>query len=283
MVHSEKGYFTEKIVQQVSMGNRNLSVTCMGEGQPTVVLESGLGDDAGIWANTELQPKIAAFSKVCAYSRAGLGESDPAPGQRTVQDVIDDLEALLADSSMKGPFVLIGHSIGGLIVNMYAHQHPQQVAGLILVDSSHPNQEGELRKVLPRALNDAFDKHKWPENWDFLAAGNQGETEYIQPGSLTDKPVVVLTADTSLLDQEDIDWTKENIWAGYNEDVARVEKEMWKGLQAQYTELSSNTRRTEIRGSSHYIQLDNPEVVVEAIRQVVEAVRTGQLLQPSEK
>ncbi len=254
-------------------------MTCRGEGQPTVVLESGLGDDAGMWANLELQPKIAAFSKVCAYSRAGLGESDPAPGQRTVQDIVNDLEALLADSSMDGPFVLVGHSIGGLIINMYAHQHPQKVAGLVFVDGSHPNQEREFRKVLPTALNDAFDLHNTsPENWDLLAATKQGETEYMQPGSLTNKPVVVLTADTSLLDQAAIDWTKENIWAGYNENIDRAEKEVWKGLQEQYARLSSNTLHTQVRGSSHYIQLDNPEVVVEAIRQVVEAVRTGKPL-----
>ena len=271
-------------MEQINVGNRNLAVTCRGEGQPTVVLESGLGDDGGVWANIELQPKIAAFSKVCAYSRAGLGESDPAPGQRTVQDVVDDLAALLADSSMDGPFVLVGHSIGGLIVNMYAHQHPQQIAGLVFVDSSHPNQGREFRKVRPEALNDAFDTHNTSlENWDLLEAVKQGETEYMQSGSLGDKLVVVLTADTSLVDQETIDWTKENIWAGYNEDIYRAEKEVWKGLQEQYAGLSSNIRHTEIRGSSHYIQLDNPEVVVEAVRQVVEAVRTGKPLEPSEK
>ncbi len=127
------------VIKQVSVGNRNLAVTCLGDDQPTVVLESRFGDDAGAWTSPGLQPKIATFSKVCAYSRAGLGESDPAPGQRTVQDVVNDLAALLADSPMKGPVILVGHSIGGLLVNMYAHQRPQQVAGLVFVDSSHPN------------------------------------------------------------------------------------------------------------------------------------------------
>ena len=261
-------------MKQVKVGNRKLAVTCMGEGQPTVVLESGLGDDASIWA--DLQPEIATFTRVCAYSRAGLGESDPAPGQRIVQNVVDDLEALLADSSMKSPFVLVGHSIGGLVVNMYAHQRPRQVAGLVFVDSSHSNQEEEFRKVFPTALNEAFDLHETPpENWDSLAARKQGETKYMQPGSLANKPIVVLTADTSLLDQETIDWTKENIWAGYNEDIDRAGTEVWKGLQKQYAELSSHTRHTVVRGSLHYIQRDKPEAVVEAVRQVVEAIRTG--------
>lgn len=263
------------VTKQIDVGNRNLAVTCMGDGQPTVVLESGLSDDAGVWANLELQPKIAAFSKVCAYSRAGLGGSDPAPERRTVQNVIDDLAALLADNSMAGPFVLVGHSIGGLIINMYAHQYPQQVTGLVLVDSSHPNQEEAFRKALPKALNDAFNAEgTLAENWNSLAARKQGETDYMQAGSLGEKPVVVLTADTNLVDQAAIDWTKENIWAGYNEDIDRAEKRVWKILQKQYARLSNNTRHTVVEGSSHYIQNDNPEVVVEAIRQVVEAVRT---------
>ncbi len=267
------------MIKQVSVGNRNLAVACLGDGQPTVVLESGFGDDAGAWTSPELQPKIATFSKVCAYSRAGLGESDPAPGQRTVQDVVNDLAALLADSSMDGPFVLVGHSIGGLLINMYAHQRPHRAAGLVFVDSSHPNQGGEFRKALPTALNDAFDLHGTPpENLDSLEARKQGETDDMRSGSLGNEPAVVLTADTTLVDRAAIDWTKENIWVGYNEDVDRAEKTVWKGLQEQYAGLSNNARRTEVRGSSHYIQHHNPGVVVEAIRQVVEAVRTGEPL-----
>lgn len=265
----------------VNVGNRNLEVTYLGAGQPTVVLESGLGDDAGTWANAKLQQEIGAFSKVCAYSRAGLGESDPSPEPRTVQDVINDLEAVLADIAVESPVILVGHSIGGLIVNMYAHQHPQQIVGLVFVDASHPNQEGAFRKVFPTALSDAFELHEQEtasENWDSLAARQQGETEYMRPGSLGDKPIIILTADTSLLDHKAIEWTRENIWSDYDETIDRAEKGAWKVLQAQYAKLSSNTRHTEVEGSSHYIHHDNPEVVVEAIRQVVESVRTGKPL-----
>ena len=144
-----------------------------------------------------------------------------------------------------------------------------------MVDSSHPNQEGEFRKTLPTALNDAFDLHNTsPESWDLLAATKQGETEYTQPGSLGNKPVVVLTADTSLLDQEEIDWTKENIWVNYNENIYRAEKEVWKGLQEQWAGLSSqHPAYGSYRKLAHYIHHDKSEVVLEAVRQVVEAIR----------
>lgn len=105
-----------------------------------------------------------------------------------------------------------------------------------------------------------------------------GETNYLDPGSLGDKPVVVLTADTTLLAVEDINWVKANIWPKHNEDVARAENRVWKDLQEQYGELSSDSRHEVVKGSSHYVQFDYPEVVVEAIRQVVEAVRTGKPL-----
>ena len=266
-----------QVMKQVKVGNRKLAVTCVGEGQPTVVLESGLGDDASVWAG--LQPEIATFTRVCAYSRAGLGESDPAEGQRTVQDVIDDLEALLADESLEEPFVLAGHSIGGLIVNMYAHQHPHQVAGLVLVDSSHPNQEEEVSKVVPAELNAATAAHSRndtpPESWFSLATVTQGETTYVQPGSLGDIPIIVLAADATLVDEEETKWAKENIWSGYDENIARAEQAVFRTLQEQHARLSSNAQLIEVKGSSHYIQRDKPEVVVEAIRQVVEAIRTG--------
>lgn len=118
----------ELVKEKVDAGDRDLSVTCMGEGSPTVILEAGLGDDAGVWMDVQLD--IAAFSRVCAYSRAGLGESDAVTERRTIQDVVNDLNTSLMNSPVEGPFVLVGHSIGGLIVNMYAHQKPKQVVGM---------------------------------------------------------------------------------------------------------------------------------------------------------
>ncbi len=138
----------ELVKENVEVGDRSLAVTCMGNGSPTITLEAGFGDDAGVWMDVQLG--VAAFTRVCAYSRAGLGGSDAVTERRTIQDVVNDLDSLIVNGSFEGPFVLVGHSIGGLIVNMYTHQKPEQVVGMVLVDSSHPNQKLEFQSVRPR-------------------------------------------------------------------------------------------------------------------------------------
>lgn len=274
---------TARVVENINVDGRQLAVTCQGEGQPTVVLEAGFGDHAGVWTSF-VRSSIAAFSRVCAYSRADLGSSDPAPEKRDIQDVVNDLRAVLVDGFIKGPVVLVGHSIGGLIINMYAHQHPKQIAGLVFIDSSHPNQKNRIEKVLPPALvaaSSAYNKQNSPretrETWNVEAALTQGETSFMQPGSLGDKPVVVLSADLSVLsvlDENAVAWTKENVWSGYNEGILRAENRMWTRLQKELAALSRNTRHTTVKGSTHYIQFDTPKTVVEAIQQVIDAVRT---------
>lgn len=267
----------ELVKEEVSVRDRSLATTCMGKGRPTALLEAGFGDDAGIWMDVQLD--IAAFTRVCAYSRAGLGGSDAVTEHRTIQDIVNDLDALLMNSPVAGPFVLVGHSIGGLIVNMYVHQKPEQVAGMVFVDSSHPDQQAGFQSVRPPKLNAAwttFDASGTsPENWDITAATTQGETVYVEPGSLEDLPVVVLTADTNLVNKEQVTWIKENVWSGFNEDMLLAENRVWAGLQKQYAALSNNSRHVTVEGSTHYIYIDNPEVVIDAVRRVVEAIRTG--------
>lgn len=270
----------EPVVENINVDGRQLVVTCQGEGQPTVVLEAGFGDHAGVWTSL-VRSSIAAFSRVCAYSRADLGSSDPAPEKRDIQDVVNDLRAILVDGFIKGPVVLVGHSIGGLIINMYAHQHPKQIAGLMFIDSSHPNQKNRIEKVLPPALvaaSSAYSSKQQtspPETWNVEAAITQGETSFMQPGSLGDKPVVVLSADPTLVDENSVAWTKKNVWSGYNEGILRAENRLWTRLQKELAALSRNTRHTMVKGSTHYIQFDNPKAVIASIQQVVDAVRTG--------
>lgn len=133
--------------QMVAMGDHHLYMNCMGRGRPTVMMEAGYGDASDVWQ--AVQPTLAAFTRVCVYDRAGLGRSE-AVGHRTVQEVADDLSALL-DATIAGPVVLVGHSVGGLLANMVAHRRPSKVTVLVLVDSSHPDQVARLRRNLPRS------------------------------------------------------------------------------------------------------------------------------------
>jgi pimeloyl-ACP methyl ester carboxylesterase len=127
----------------VNIDGRRLHLWRAGQGLPAVVIATSLGEPGHGWA--DLQRRLAQHTTVVAYDRAGLGWSDPGPwptGTRTV----DDLHALLETATIPPPYVLVGHSVGGLYVRLYAARHPEQVAGLVLVDSSHPDQPQRLRQ-----------------------------------------------------------------------------------------------------------------------------------------
>ena len=144
-------------------------------------------------------------TRVCSYDRAGLGYSDPVQ-TRDVHAVLGDLGAVIADTANGVPVILVGHSIGGLLVNMYAHQHPAEVAGLVLIDSSHPDQVSRLRQPLPKAwlaARDGFfaDAPAF-ETWSSDAATSQGETPFMQADSLGNLLLLVLTRDVNVIDEE---------------------------------------------------------------------------------
>lgn len=121
--------------QLVDIGGRRLHVVCRGEGPgPTVVLEAGGGNPAAL--AQPLQDRVAKFARVCAYDRAGLGWSDPAPSGRTFEDRAHDLDRLLGEIGAPGPYVLVAESFGGLVARSYAQAHPEKVAGLVFVDAA---------------------------------------------------------------------------------------------------------------------------------------------------
>jgi len=107
------------------------------QGGPTVVLEAASGGSSPDWCL--VQPEIAKFTRVCSYDRAGLGWSDSSPRPRSMPQIAEDLSNLLAGAGIEGPYVLVGHSLGGLYVQYLARRHPGRVAGLVLVDAAHPD------------------------------------------------------------------------------------------------------------------------------------------------
>ena len=138
--------------QLVDVGGYKLHINCMGKGSPTVILESGQGDYSLTWAY--VQPQIAKITRVCSYDRAGLGWSDPSPNPRTASKQVEELHTLLVNSAVQGPYVLVGHSRGGMLVRMYAHNYPNEVISMVLVDSLH--EERFIRNPgLGNAIKDA--------------------------------------------------------------------------------------------------------------------------------
>jgi len=123
--------------QLVDVGGYRLHINCMGQGSPTVILESGLANMSADWAN--VQPLVAEGTRVCAYDRAGIAWSDPGPQPRDPRQIADELHTLLGKAGIAGPYVLVGHSFGGLYVRMYAARYTSEVVGMVLIDASHPD------------------------------------------------------------------------------------------------------------------------------------------------
>ena len=119
--------------QLVDVGGYRLHLHCVGEGSPTVVLDAGLGAFSLDWG--AVQPQIAATTRVCAYDRAGLGWSEPGPRPRSPQQFADELHTLLTNAGVEGPYVLVAHSISGKTARLFASQHPNEVAGMVLIDA----------------------------------------------------------------------------------------------------------------------------------------------------
>jgi pimeloyl-ACP methyl ester carboxylesterase len=119
--------------QMVDVGGYRLHIKCTGTGSPTVVVEAGFGDTSASWG--WVQPEVAKTTRICTYDRAGMGWSEASPRPRTARDYAQELHTLLAKANERGPYVLVGHSMGGYTVIVYAHDYPAEVAGLVLVDA----------------------------------------------------------------------------------------------------------------------------------------------------
>jgi pimeloyl-ACP methyl ester carboxylesterase len=242
---------------RVDIGGRALFISCTGTGSPTVVLEAGSGNAADTWVS--VQPEVARFTRVCSYDRAGLGQSDPAPnGVRTVQDSVDDLHALLTAADISGPIVLAGHSLGGLLVRLYASQYPDDVTGAVLVDGMPPDLPASGLALLPaEERREIFTIMRGlhpqdPEHLDIIASG-----VWVTAHPPASVPTVVLAAGFHGAPGAPPDSAFEDLWAELQREQARV-------LDARFVLVPD---------ADHFLQQDRPEVVIEAIRQVVEGVR----------
>jgi pimeloyl-ACP methyl ester carboxylesterase len=247
--------------QMVDIGRRRLALTDAGTGEPAVILEAGLTAAAVTWY--KVIPGVAAFTRVCAYDRANLGRSDPAPKPRTAADAADDLAALLRAADVPAPYVLVGSSFGGYIVRLFAAAHPDEVAGMVLVDASHEDQARRLAEVLTqeqlaRLMLTAprnIEGMDLPATWEEMRSA----------GPLPHIPLIVLSAQAD-----------KPAPAGFPIDAMN---QIWRELQDDLATLSPDSMHLAVN-THHAIALDRPDVVVDAVRRVIEAVRAGRPLVP---
>jgi hypothetical protein len=223
-----------------AVDGHDMRIDCQGTGSPTVVFDAGLGGGGSVWAGVARD--IARLTRVCTYDRAGLGGSDQRPGNppTSVGAMAKEAAALFAAAGIDDRLVLVGHSFGGMIVRVVAHDHPEQVAGLVLVDASSGHQfEGDRLK----------DDEAWFDGGP--VDREQSAKDLAAVSDLGSIPLVVLT-------QGKINGDFEVIWAQFQDELAA---------------LSTNSLHVVARSSGHEIQKDAPELLTMSVGEVVAAVR----------
>lgn len=312
----------------IDIGGYRLHLNCTGRNGPTVVLIPGGGDFSFDWSL--VQSAVSNSARICSYDLAGFAWSDPGPVPRTLRQEAFELHELLKAARIKGPYVLVGHSLGGLIARVYAEQYPTEVAGMLLIDSTHEdttlffqgkptrlrqlarsvaippvqtmksaapkpatqeqinNFENELKKSGPPKIRTPFDKlpaaaqtmRLWALSQPPKVAGSEGFlAEELQAMFLTrakqtyplgDRPLIVLLPKFQ-----------------YGNPPRELSADEWKQIQDEkrrqkldFMNLSRNSKLILAEKSGHHIQLDEPEVVISAIRAVVESARRHTKLSP---
>jgi pimeloyl-ACP methyl ester carboxylesterase len=235
----------------IDVGGRSLFLACQGSEGPTVILEAGLTGDHRTWER--VMPAISDDIRVCAYDRANIAPSDPAPKPRTAGDMVDDLHALLDAASIAPPYVLVGFSFGGLVTQLYAANHPDEVAGVVLIESNHPEEAEQFEEQLTATQIEEEREYVQsnPEGVDFY-----GSLDEVQAaGSLPDVPLVVVTATVS--EGWPPDWDSELF--------DRLRSEQQKDLASRVP----GGRQILAEGSSHHVPSQRPDIVIEAIESVL--------------
>jgi len=263
--------------QMVDIGGYRLHLNCTGEGSPTVVIDAGLGDWSGSWG--AVQGELAKTTRVCSYDRAGMGWSEPSRLPRDADEIARELHTLLQNANIQGPYVMVGHSFGGLPVQVFVHDYPAEVAGVVLIESMYPGQttyatqSGTLSllsvlarfgivRLLARPLGLIEDIPSDQAAYDALAVRPQQLQTFADEirgipdslaqagaaGSFGDSPLIVLSR-------------------GLDPDAE------WQTGQAQLSQLSSKGQHLIAEQSDHSIQLHQPDAAIAAIMSMIEQLR----------
>ena len=233
-------------------GGRGLYLRCSGTGSPTVVLEGGDEDDSSSYSFAE--PALAELTRTCVYDRANLGSSDPAPGPRRLDDFVGDLDALLDAAGVPPPYVLVGTSGGGFITAGYAEGHRRDIAGMVLIDTGRPLEN-------PPAEIERFTAWDFPENIeqrDYLQIENAA---WDGRRPIGDIPVTIVT----------VKYSKEEIaQSPFAEERAAMRRNVER--QQGWLVLSPRAEQIVVH-TSHAVEEDDPQLVINLIRDVVKAAR----------
>ena len=288
---SESGEQTD-FAGQVDIGDgRSIYMECRGTGSPTVVLVAGLGERVENWSMTTADPEssegslfpgVEGFTRVCAYDRPGTGGSETGPDASrstpvakaaTIADSAEDLDALLTASGEAGPYVLVGHSLGGPIIRLYAPAHPDEVSGLVFDDALSENlADGlTLAQRADYAILNSPESQKRPVSLERDLYEEAVIPMLNAAAPSPEVPTIILTADTWLI-------TDEAIESGALPDFVtkNFSDDLWAAQLAAQDKFAAKFPWAEHitdTDAGHYIHNDNPQLVIDSIRDIVDQVR----------
>jgi pimeloyl-ACP methyl ester carboxylesterase len=278
--------------KMVDVGGYSLHIDCVGQGAPAVLLISGTGGTAVVWSKTI--EAISETNKVCYYDRAGIGWSDTQPRAKTFEAMAEELNVLITQAGLNDDLVLVGHSVGGIIGRHYAQKYPEKVVGMVLVDSANEKQflrfppeiRASARKsmasitllkllsatnilalvpsMIPSETNASEEENNTHKallitNPYFvsqmeLEIGLQLNAQTRPVDTLGDIPLIVLSHSVPS--------------PGLPGDVSEPYESAWQEIQLEHSMLSTNGKLVKVENSGHNIQLDRPDVVIEAIQEI---------------
>jgi pimeloyl-ACP methyl ester carboxylesterase len=236
-------------LQKVDVGGHGLQLLVGGQGSPAVIFEGGFG--AGIASWSRVQKDVAAFAQTASYDRAGLGQSDSGPNPRSAKQIATELHLALEKAGVKPPYVMVGHSFGGIYVRVFADMYPKEVVGMVLIDPSQESFNDWLRKNQPDRLK--------AQEGDIAKAGEGVQAEFASLDTSYSQartakvpagiPVILLTA------TED-------------DSISAEGRKLWIEKHKEWLATIPGSKHIVVEKASHFIQAQQPALVIEAIKQV---------------
>ena len=274
--------------KMVSIGTHDIHVNCVGSGSPTVVFEADL-DQYGSLSWTLVQERIGELTRACSYDRAGILWSEPGPLPRDGKIIARELSTVLDTAGEEGPYILVGHAFGGAFIRIFAGQNPEDVCGMVLIESSHPEMLTRFSEygVVPEIP----DRNIRPLILFLSLLGSPGRYK----GNVYDLPPEIYDPVQAFLPESSMTWFDEKVespntlaQAGHYEylgdwplivlatsrpspslgDLGQKLDDLWLEMQRELLSLSENSE-IRIYEGGHYPQLQNPDMVIEAIQDVL--------------
>ncbi len=281
--------------EMIDVGTHKMHINCIGEGSPSVIIDSGIGGFSLEWIR--IQNNLAEDVRICSYDRAGYGWSEPGPKPRTTAQISFELKKLLTEANIPGPYLMVGHSFGGYNIRYFANLFPDEVAGMVFVDASHPEQFNteEFKRVRKEAETKQFKRKNSfsvrtirPVIANNFPAENK-RTAYMLMLTLKSKMTLIDELDNMEFSAQELNRHEElgnyhfpvvvitrgkRVWP--HTDMGDRREQQWLWLQSDLNNISSQSYHFIARNSGHIVHLDEPELVSTNIMFALERARTYQ-------